>query len=169
MLAIITVSTQAGVASSASKHSRQIPPNRSSPSIQDRRLTSETCHIRASLACNIDTFLFSFFYPGRVLNRCAFVNSQRHEQNDRGVTNANVFIANKPCRFLSSVSGKGLCKITLSLGARAEGLLATQSPREATALKHTQTPLRVFFPKLICTSLKLTSASPKKYFAVKRI
>lgn len=106
--------------------SGQSPPNCSSPSVQDTRLSSEICHIRASLACQINTFSFSFFYPGWVLNCCTFVNSQKHEQNDRRITNANVFVANKSCHFLSSVLGKGLCTNHLKLRSQGKGASATQ-------------------------------------------
>lgn len=66
-----------------------------SPLKQDERLSSEICQIRVSWKYKINTFPFSLSYPRWFLNFCTFVNSQKHEQNDMNITNANFFVPNK--------------------------------------------------------------------------
>ena len=70
-----------------------------SPCAQDGRLSSEMCHIRALSKCKINTFPFSLSYPRCFLNFCTFVNSQKQQQNDMNITNANVFVSNKLLQF----------------------------------------------------------------------
>ena len=154
------------------------PPSRYRPSTPDGRLSSEICHIRALSKRKINTSPFSFSYPRWFLNFCTFVNSQTHEQNDMNITNANVFV---PYKLLQVPPPLSLGRTGDALHRSFHPKFRRQRRRWVTTCQHvlsggsfkhthTHTPHQVsFFPMLICTLIKLTSASLKKYFTVKRI